>query len=298
MDTEKLDFSYLQKEVAKAVRKTSNVAYEFIKDVSGKKIYGLILTADPNGILKVPFILNDIKAQGKVKMDLKSLTEYALVFVNASRAGIDYAIEELGKRQYDKMKDKIQPFIMDGKRIKGYLETVPHREYLDFSVVYCYTGESVPYTITDTLAERWGVTEQQLYEDSVKNIVPKGPINMRDMMEQYPASEEEEVRADSVLLETMHLPMYVIYNESKCGSNVILLTEFLEKVSKRLNGDYYLLTGSQGFALVIPKSEKFAGIDGLKEFNEEVTGSFAEDSEKIPAHMYYYRSLSRKLVKM
>ena len=188
---------------------------------------------------------------------------------------------------------------MDNTNIKEYLKKVPNREYLDYTIVYCYMDIDwdVAYTITDKLAEKWGVTEEQLFDDSVKNIQAKGPERLKDIIDEL-GSGEEEVRADSVLIETTHVPMYMLYSNLMCGASVILLPEFLEEVSKKLNGDYYLMTGTREFVIVVPKKEKWGGLEEIKNFNKSVADSFTENTGRIPANIYYYRSLSRKLMKM
>ena len=59
-------------------------------------------------------------------------------------------------------------------------------------------------------------------------------------------------------METAHVPMYVLYSDLMCGASVILLPVFLEEVSQKLNGDYYLMIGTREFVLVVPKTKSGA----------------------------------------
>ena len=300
MGIEAKEQEFLLKEVAKAVRDRGFVAYEESgQSDSGTSFSRLILSADPNNFIAMPFDVNNMISLGLAKKDVESLTELAFECIALLQKSIDAGLEQLEKRQYEDVRKKISPFFMDNTNIKEYLKKVPNREYLDYTIVYCYMdidGE-VAYTITDKLAEKWGVTEQQLYEDSINNIKPKGPESLKDKVDELYGGKDE-VRADSVLMETAHVPMYMLYSNLMCGASVILLPEFLEEVSKKLNGDYYLMTGTREFVIVVPKKEKWGGLEEIKNFNKSVADSFTENTGRIPANIYYYRSLSRKLMKM
>ena len=300
MGIEAKEQEYLLKEVAKAVRDRGFVAYEESGESDcGASFNRLILSADPNNFIAMPFEVNNMISLGLAKKDVESLTELAFECIAVVKKFIDDGLEQLEKRQYEDVRKKISPFFMDNSNIKEYLKKVPNREYLDYTIVYCYMdidGE-VAYTITDKLAEKWGVKEQQLYEDSVNNIKPKGPESLKDKVDELYGGEDK-TRADSVLMETAHVPMYVLYSDLMCGASVILLPDFLEEVSQKLNGDYYLMIGTREFVLVVPKNKKWGSFQELSDYNKSVADRFTEHTGGIPANIYYYRSLSRKLMKM
>ena len=127
---------------------------------------------------------------------------------------------------------------MDKSKYKDYLKNVPNRDFLDYSVVYCYKDEKVLITVTNDLADSLGVTEKQLYEDSVKNIVPKGPVNLFRMLSTKSAEGKNSSSGDE---EDGLLPVYLLSNDVMFGgASVLLLQDFLEKVSEKLMEKYHI----------------------------------------------------------
>ena len=199
---------------------------------------------------------------------------------------------------YEKIKKNILPFFLNKKQYAGFLKTVPNRDYLDFAVTYCNldkkTGKNV--TITNEVAEKLGVTEEQLYEDAIKNLDPQGPIYALYLC---PESESDTPEIIAEKEKNDPAPLYFLSNSDFLGgASVILDPDFLETVSKRLGGDYYVFLGGDMFVTAIPMRKKKLGIDEMKEMVKEVYKNFKNTDSIISEEVYYYRSLSRMLASL
>lgn len=265
--------------------------------IDGSMKYALRVTEDPNSICKATIRFDKYE---KVYEEFESEEKCADAVISqiiATKSPVRSARLELENLKYDQIKNRIYPCIMDKNNYKGYLKTVAYRDYLDFALVYCYKTKETPLTVTNKIAETLGVSEQQLYDDSTKNIVPKGPINIRNLFTKEalvdmgyggPGYDEKE-----------DISMYVLSNEDLMGgTNVILVPEFLEEVSKKLGSDYYVLTSTNDFVGVVPNDKKWGEIKEMLRFNEKVSEGISDQDSKLTGKVYYYRSQSRKLEKI
>ena len=133
---------------------------------------------------------------------------------------------------------------------KDCLDAMPHEEILDMVILYYVyvrlgSTESVSLMINNKLAENWGISEKQLRETAWCNTLRDNPPMLKKLRQVLielgisPEKDEPEV--------------YMISNDKKYfGAVCMAYPGFLEKVSERLNGDFYLLPSSVHECLTIP----------------------------------------------
>ena len=86
-------------------------------------------------------------------------------------------------------------------------------------------------------------------------------------------------------------PLYVISNKDMSGGiNAILLSNFLKKISEELGGDYYAMTCSADFAIVIAAKEKWLETEEMMEFAEKVANVISGIDNVLPNKLYRYSS--------
>ena len=249
--------------------------------------YGVRLCEDPNSLAQ-PFVWISRMTDSIEKLPdevsfAKSLAENLLIKDSPVRS----VLAELEEKKYDDIKSLIVPHCINRSIYGTFLENVPHRDYLDFSVVYCYKDKMTIVTITDSLAEKYGVTEQQLYEDGLKNIQCAGPVKISDMFSKDKLKSFAYTKEANDMLEKTS--MYIISNiDMLRGSNVMLLPGFLEAVSDKIGGDYYLIPASSDVLVVIPVKDNSVTLSEVKLFNDGFAMNRIENDKKFSNSVFIY----------
>lgn len=119
------------------------------------------------------------------------------------------------------------------------LQRVPHKTFLDLSVIYYLDGgeldksERMTILITNDILKMIPLREEKLYELALKNMEIKFEYkfyNMIEIFEEMPIDEEEKRRLIKSCEEKI---MYVLTNKERFwGATAILRTEILEEISK------------------------------------------------------------------
>lgn len=149
------------------------------------------------------------------------------------------------KLDMDKLKEKLIVTLVNTAQNENYLKEVPHREFLDLSVVYrCLINTDKNGTssivVTNDLAETMGMNEAQLYEQAMANTPKLLPVSIRPMDEiiceiilkemgetQDIVSREETMSViDEVKGSSKGMDLYVMTNSEKFnGASELLFPE-------------------------------------------------------------------------
>lgn len=107
---------------------------------------------------------------------------------------MEHAIEEfpevarIGVMDFDSLKDNVVLTLINAESNKELLKTVPHRTFEDLAIVYRWYlkhDDQGIYSnlVNNDLAERVGMTEEQLYKAAVENTSRIFPPTVRNMNE-------------------------------------------------------------------------------------------------------------------
>ncbi|MBO7402480.1 MAG: hypothetical protein J6U10_05765 [Lachnospiraceae bacterium] len=149
--------------------------------------------------------------------------------------------------------------LINTERNTELLKTVPHREFLDLSVIYCryiVLEERVlgSVLITNDFAKDHSLTEEELFSLAVKNTprlfkpVIKPITEMLVMLGRKAAREVilPDCSEDA-------LPMYVLSNEKYInGASTLLYPEFARKISDFLTDEVFVIPSSIHELILIP----------------------------------------------
>lgn len=207
---------------------------------------------------------------------------------------------EIGNIDLMNCKDRIIMMLVDPKKNKEYLETVPHRAFHGLSVVYRILVESGEYKlisnpITNKLAMYIGMDEQELYDAAIENtriLLPPeikavgeyfhGLAQKCDFIEDMP----EDINPDD--------GMYVITNPSGMnGAAFMLYDDVLYQLAEKVNSNLYLFPASIYELLVTPVDNK-----NLDEMEELIFMSQEEDmmpEERLSRQIYCYDKDARTI---
>lgn len=204
---------------------------------------------------------------------------------------LDFKIDTEAINNYDLMKCYIKGRLINTKKNPELLATLPHREFLDLSIIYTIElrptiEHEIGYIkISNALMEAWSVDEETLYQQMMENmrILKDGTIkSMATVM-------EELVCLEPMLLPSV-FPLYVVSNHTKIfGAIEILNKEVLEKASTMLGGDFYIIPSSLHECLLIPSHGNAEDANHFRSMIQEVNDSHVSNEDILSYNLYQFR---------
>jgi hypothetical protein len=188
------------------------------------------------------------------------------------------------------------------------LETVPHREFEDLSIVYRWNvggdGDGL-YTniVNNDFAKQLGKTEEELFELAKENTKTLFPVTIQNMNEviadmMFPGTPiDDEMRAEfeaTVAEVPDERAMYVISNKAKIfGAASMLYEEKLHDLAEKLNSNLYILPSSVHECIAI--SDKCGPVEELADMVYEINMEQVEIGERLSNQVYHYDRDERKV---
>lgn len=189
---------------------------------------------------------------------------------------------------YGQVKDKLFMEVISAEKNSEILSSVPHKIMADIAIIYRFQhGENASVMISNQMLDVWGISAEQLYEDAVK-IAPKNrPVEFRSIMEFLTPlmGMEPDIYSDDV-------KMYVatVKNGVK-GAAVIAYPGFLDRVAKKISGDFYVLPSSIHEVVVVPDDENVDPSYLNKEMVAEINMTEVLPEDILTDNVYHYDSV-------
>lgn len=294
MDNNISDYLEYVKKVAEIINEKGIPAQIMKIDKAGAEEYGLRITEDPNSIYKATIKLDTPEKIARKKGDEEAYANDIVKQMLEHESPVRTAEAELLKKRYEDIKEFVFPRFMDPEKYKTYLKKVPNRNHLDYAVAYCYIRDGRSLTVTNEILERSGITEQQIYQDSIRNIKPRGPISIKKLM------ADEALNAIGSKIQGYDRdkdnPLFVITNKDMLGGiNVLLLPDFLKEIATELGGDYHIITCSTDFAVVAAEKEKWLETEKMMAFVEKVASIISGIDNHLTNRSYRYNSRTESI---
>ena len=200
-----------------------------------------------------------------------------------------------------KLKDKVFFSLINAEQNRELLNTVPHREFEDLAIVYRWNigSDSMgTYTnlVNNDLAEKEGLTENDLYNAASKNTKELFPVSIKNMNEgigemifgESGIDEEMQKEFSEVMQETPDENcMYVITNESKLfGAASMLYEEPIHELAEQVGGDLYILPSSVHEVIAVPAD--FDSPEELAEMVYEINMEQVDINDRLSNQVYHY----------
>jgi len=206
---------------------------------------------------------------------------------------------------WDDVKNKIFCKFVNTERNRKLIETIPHREYLNLSIVYYVDisdgyidGELVQGTsmIRNEHLKIWGTSEEDLYATAVENISGTGTFkSMQQIIMELVESEDVEEIDDIDLKTDNEIGMYVITNTRKIfGASAILDNVLMIRLEQRFKEGFYILPSSVHELIIVPNT-KSIDVKSLNEMVIEVNETAVTDTEFLADTVYFYDSNSKRI---
>ena len=190
---------------------------------------------------------------------------------------------------YGSVCKRIRARLVNTERNRERLEAMPHRGFLDLSLVYCVefsVGDGVgSITIDNNHAAMWDVTEEQLFEQALSNMEADGDAPIQSLAELL----GEMTECFGEIFPTGDFQMYVLTNRQKInGASQIIRRDVLTHAGEYLGKDYMIIPSSIHEVLLVRDSGEpdFAkNIAGIVDF---VNHTQVAEEEILSYHVYRY----------
>lgn len=196
------------------------------------------------------------------------------------------------KLDLDNAKENIIFQLINTKKNENLLSKVPHRQFLDLSIIYRWIVNEDEKGISsalihDSLAKDLGMSEEELFELALVNTKRIMTPVIRTLYEVlFGAKMFGEILADK--------QFYIISNQKNInGAGSILYEEKLHEVAEKIGTDLYILPSS--VHEVIAVSAELGSPEALSEMVREINGTQVAEEERLSDHVYIYKKDLRKV---
>jgi hypothetical protein len=224
------------------------------------------------------FNLNDLYAMYEGEKDLDGILAYLKAHMDDDipHGDIDTVLE------YEKIRDALFIRVSNAYANRGLLMEVPHRIYEEFAITYhirmiCDEQMLGSTMINKEMLARYGIDEQQLYEDAMQNA-PK------------------LFRPDILKFSSGHIGnMYVVTNTDQInGAAVMFYPGFMEKLYEEVHEDMYVVPSSMHEMIIFPVSAG-ENAEQLKQVLHHANRDCVMPGETLSENIYFISGKDKRL---
>ncbi|MBR1814133.1 MAG: hypothetical protein IJ773_09960 [Lachnospiraceae bacterium] len=222
---------------------------------------------------------------------LDYLASLLLAFLGEHQVKIPFDLEALAR--FPEMREKLRFRLVNREWNRPLLDEVPHRDFLDLSILYSLLIED-PALGTGSILVRnehmkhWDKTEDDLFSVTSEIAPANDPWTCTDIYSLLKKSGFEMPEIPS--------PLHILTTKNRSyGAAGILYPDALESLSEIFQDDFYLLPGSVHEFLILPARELPFPPEALNRTIVEVNTYDLNPTERLSDHYYYYSRESGKI---
>lgn len=204
-------------------------------------------------------------------------------------------------------KDKVVMCLVNTEQNRELLADVPNRGFQDLSVIYRWILESTPkevgsVIVTNNIAEKVGMTEEELFQYAVENTRRISPVSVKSMSETIDIMPDEidipqEIREEMEQVKHGAEDMWLIGNSTGVyGAASMLYEENLHQLAEKLGDDLFILPSSIHEVIAIPAEMAEKNLANLTQMVQEVNMCSLKLEERLSNSVYHYDRTARKVV--
>lgn len=211
--------------------------------------------------------------------------------------------QQLVELKFEDAKNNIVFQVINTLQNEDLLKEVPHREFLDLSIVYRWIlrvgKEGIQSSVVqNNLAEKLGMGEEQLFKYAMENTRRILPPIVRDINEVICSviTDSQSKNAMNQLIDMMPEAdkLWIISNEvGVYGAAVMLYDAILDDLASRFSSDIYVLPSSVHECIVV--SARILDPYKLAEVVSGINSEQVELEERLSNQVYHYSVDNRKL---
>ncbi len=199
-------------------------------------------------------------------------------------------------RDFSLAKHSIGYKLINSFRNEKLLSNIPHKNYLEFSIVFVLFIESEPHSqgtilINDDMLRMWETNIDEIYEIAHRNmpiLFPFSFVPMHDMVCELLDDTDSDFLENS--------PLCILTNEHRMlGASTLLYEDALPYVAEKLKESFFVLPSSIHELIIVPESisPKWEDLDRMI---EEVNETQILPEERLGDCAWYYDAVLHRLL--
>ena len=282
----------VRKEVESRYDSNVSVTLNHVMKNNGTELDGITIMEKDKNFAPTIYV-NSFYDRYREGVSLKAVVSEIIRIYNQNKNSININADYF--ENYENVRKTIVYKLVNYQKNKKLLEDVPYKRVLDLAVVfYCLIeqgkGVSATALIHNEHLRIWNVTEDEIYNDALKNtpvllagsIVPMSKI-LSEIAGTAPADNDEKVceyTGEDIL--------YVLTNSSRVnGAACILYDNLLKKFANDVHSDLYILPSSVHEVIIVPKKNAFDKSE-LADMVREVNEQGVSQDEILSDNVYEY----------
>ena len=282
----------VRKEVESRYDSNVSVTLNHVMKNNGTELDRITIMEKDKNIAPTIYI-NSFYDRYREGVSLKAVVSEIIRIYNQNKNSININADYF--ENYENVRKTIVYKLVNYQKNKKLLEDVPYKRVLDLAVVfYCLIeqrkGVSATALIHNEHLRIWNVTEDEIYNDALKNtpvllagsIVPMSKI-LSEIAGTAPVDNDEKVceyTGEDIL--------YVLTNSSRVnGAACILYDNLLKKFANDVHSDLYILPSSVHEVIIVPKKNAFDKSE-LADMVREVNEQGVSQDEILSDNVYEY----------
>ncbi|SEW38230.1 hypothetical protein SAMN05216413_2624 [Ruminococcaceae bacterium KH2T8] len=276
-----------------------DMKFETIKKSSGYEYEALMIGPKDRKMSVIPALnLNEAykKLQDGIPFD-EVMDKLADIRMNAS-------LPEFNKEDmfdYDKIKNRIFPRLVNTEANAGYLADKPHKDIEDLSILYAVRVSEndsgfAEAIITDDLAQMWGVDQTEIHDRAMDNIAERPPLfkNIEEVLFGGRFGDAGDIEIEDIEPNNYDIPFFVLTNQQKTKGAVMAIDpKTMGRITAKL-GDVYIIPSSVDETLVVPK-EAVDDVNSLVEMVKQVNANEVKPEDQLSNNVYEYDTETQSL---
>ena len=220
-------------------------------------------------------------------------------FEEVENNGVLEGLNDLCGLEWEAVKDRVTMQIVSYEKNAELLRDLPYIPFLDcvivFSILVDQNDEHIrSIRITNSLAHNWNVELMDIFEAAKINTPQLYPIVFKKLSEViFELMDVEEFE------EAIKLPeedLYVLSNKSNInGFTAIAYDGALDRASKVLQDNYYIIPSSIHEAILVPESYGLSE-EELRQMVADVNGTVVAEEDRLSDEVYFYDRQKKQIV--
>lgn len=207
-------------------------------------------------------------------------------------------------KDFASVRDRIVYRLVNREKNRDLLCEIPHVEFLDLAVCFCYSyehpeiGEGM-ILIHNTHMEMWETCHRELMRLAERNTPRLMPAWLCGMDQALKGVLDEEalLQLKQMQKETGKY-MYVLSNDRRCqGAAAILYPGMLARAAQQLGGSFYILPSSI-HEVILFRDESQSGGEQLHEMIEDINMNQLREEEVLSDYAYRYDAATGKVMEI
>ena len=191
---------------------------------------------------------------------------------------------------FEKVKDRIFPRLVNSETNKDYLADKPHRSIEDLSIIYSLRVDEnerglALITVTYRILDLWNITEEELHDIAVENLSRTKPFICELRTALFGGLETGGLSIDD--LNEAEMPFFILTCQNKThGAIMATNTAVMDRLTEKL-GKLYILPSSVEEVIIAPQTA-VDDVQFLSNLVKSVNETDVRPEDKLSDNVYEY----------